>query len=430
MYWIDGKDTVDVLSPEHRVEEHVWGGTDAQPTVTITQITLDAARRSKHDTYLIAPTGHVQEIDHEQPSPTQRVDLLLLLPDTALVVGTEWTDSVISRGHDADGTEWYSAIRTYRVTRVFDTLGVHEVAQIDAAGAVQMRLNILPKLSRAKAAWMEVSGAVSERDLFDVQGGRLLYRSWSMDLHGSGVSPFGHKKVPAGIQSRFEMTPADSATARFLMAQLPGADSAGTSDASQTTIERHTVQREPGRITSALARNDGLLQIATVTFAGARLRSYESTVANAAGTIVHQGITPRGDSVLLEREGAADTILAIPPEPWAAADRGMEELLVPMLLALPRDLVPHHVAILHPATAQWERTRVIVFDSVGSVFAVFDSPDPEHPRWMLLTPDGDFIKGISGGARGDTRMPADSVRLQRYLDGVYEGRDDDHGDGG
>lgn len=54
--------------------------------------------------------------------------------------------------------------------------------------------------TQVNAVWIDVSGPVHEVIGFDPRAGEILYRSWHMDLRGTGGLPDG-RTVPAGLLS-------------------------------------------------------------------------------------------------------------------------------------------------------------------------------------------------------------------------------------
>jgi hypothetical protein len=157
MYWLKG-DTIGPAQHGHEVESHVWGGSEIHPTLVIRQLSLEVGRRTKTDTFDVAPSGRVEAINHRTPGAASRVDLLLRLPSSPLVLETRWSDTVRVTGTDPGGAQWYEVARDYRVARVFDTVGTRGVADVSASGTIRMRFGFWVDSAAGKSAWIDVTG--------------------------------------------------------------------------------------------------------------------------------------------------------------------------------------------------------------------------------------------------------------------------------
>jgi len=272
MYWLHGADTVGPERHEESVESHVWGGTAAQPELTVRNQLLDVSRRLQRHTFAIAPNGRVRTIDRQPPGASQAVDALLQLPPSPLRAGASWTDTVRATGRDAAGPDLYEVARRYRVQRMLDTLGGHDVADVEAQGTVRYRYGFVANTATGKVAWVDLTGPDSERYLFDTRSGRLLARRWDMHLTGHGVAPDAPDTVPAGLESSEASTVSDSPLTRFLLDPLPGTDTSITfAMQNKTIILLHTTARSGKEITASLTRNDGMVGIASVDVDSSRV---------------------------------------------------------------------------------------------------------------------------------------------------------------
>jgi hypothetical protein len=415
MYWARGRDTIGDPVNAVSVETHVWSGTADRPVVRVAYQSLGVSRFAKSNDYVLSPTGRILTIDGKPPGPGERGDLLIPLPAQALRVGVRWTDTTgTGPGKGADGEELDETIRAWEVARLFDTLGTH-VADVRARGSWHMQLSYLADSATHRLAWLDVQGPMAEHDLFDVTHGRLLERSWHMDLRGRGVPPSGAPDtVAAGLRSAERMTISDSPRIRFLLRPLPGADTSVTVDTTrQSSILLHTSMRGANRMTSSLSRNDGMVGIAEIEFDGGAPVSYKATWAESGAGLIEQSLTRGAGGLVVHSSQRRDTTLALPNVAWAIADYGMSELLAPAVLSLPRDGVAHPLAVYRPYPGHWDQGTASVLARGGALIATLRF-GTEAPALLAFTPEGDLLYGENSGPRGAKRFPSDAVRQARF----------------
>ena len=415
MYWVKGTDTTGTPQDARSVESHRWSGSPERPEVAIHQVSLDVGRRTSDDVYTIAPTGRVVQIDGRAPKSSERIDLLLHLPAAPLVAGTRWTDTVRVTGTDPGGAQWYEVTRSYRVARLVDTLGARRVAEIEATGTVRTRFGFWVDSAAGRAAWIDVSGPVTERYHFDAAGGRMLSRSWDMDLRGRGVSPAGPDTIVAGLRSKSTFTLEDLPAVRFLLARLPGADTSVTINlANGSPVLLHTTERTSGRISSSLVRNDGTVGVANVAARDGAITEYHATWADSGRALWTHDIAVRPGGLVMKQPGRPDTLFTPPAgSRWAVADYAMEEFLVPVLLAIPRDSVARPFAILRPYARRWDSGTVVAQTRGPVVLITLRVGSADAAAVVVLTPDGDYVYGETAGAGRTRRVPVDAIRRAR-----------------
>jgi len=415
MYWLRGADTIGPARHELSVESHAWGGTAAQPEVTVHSQLLDVSRRLQRHVFSLAPNGGVRTVDHRPPDASPTVDLLLHLPATPLTVGTAWTDTVRAGGTDAAGAEVYEVIRTYHVRRMLDTLGARQVADVEARGTIRYRFGFLVDSANRKTAWLDVTGPDTERYLFDTHAGRLVGRRWDMHLTGRGVAPDAPDTVAAALESAEVVSMSNAPVTRFLLAPLPGADTSITFEMQhRTIILLHTTARSRSTITASLTRNDGMVGVASVDVSGSRITDYRATWSDTSG-LRTQGITVRDSSLVLVRQGQRDTSVAIPAgAALGIADYAMNELLAPALLAVPRDGKAHPVAVFRPYSAHWDTGTAMVRSRGGFVVVALDFAGEDRPETLVFGTDGDCLFADNAGPIESRRVPSGAKRFARF----------------
>jgi len=414
MYWVHGADTVGPPRDEVSVESHVWGGSPDAPRVTVHNQLLDVSRRLQRHVYALAPNGRVRTMDGAPPDASQAADPLLQLPAAPLDAGASWTDTVHAAGRDPAGPEVYDVIRTYTVRRTLDTLGARGVADVEAHGTVHYRFGFLANTATRKTAWLDVAGPDTERYLFDTASGRMLWREWDMHLVGRGVAPDTPDTVPAGLESREVSSLSASPGTRFLLEPLPGADTSITfAMQSRAIILLHTTARSRTGIAASLTRNDGMVGVATVSVNASHITGYRATWSGPTG-LAAQAVTVRRDSLHLVRQGQRDTAVAMPPDSaWGIADYAMNELLAPVLLAVPRDGKPHPFAVFRPTAARWDTGAVHARSRNGFVVVALELEGDTRPETLVFSTDGDCLFGDNAGPADSRRVPSDAKRFAR-----------------
>lgn len=415
MYWMNGADTIGPSVREVAVESHVWSGSDNSPAVRVSNQQVDVNRSSKVTAYQLSPSGRVTTLDGAAPRPGGRVDLLVPLPEQPLRVGARWTDTTSSgHGKGTVGEELDEAIRTFEVTRLFDTLRTR-VAEVKGTGSWHMQLSFWVDSAAGRASWLDVQGPMEEDDFIDVGNGRLVQKSWNMDLRGRGVPPSGNADtVAAGLLSKETMRLEDSPRVRFLMRPLPGTDTSITLDLERDApILLHTEGREANGLVATLSRNDGMVGVARASFEHDTLTSYRAMWSADSGTgMVEQTLTREGTRLRVRRTGARDTVLVVPKGVWGVADYAMQSLLAPQLLAVPRDGAAHPISVYRPYPGHWDLGRAAVQERAGLLLVTLRFAD-DAPEVLVLTPEGGILYGENSEPAKTKRIPLGTTRQER-----------------
>jgi hypothetical protein len=419
MYWVRGADTVG--RPVHSVAVEAQAWRQAGPTlqVALRQLELDVNRKHKVDTFAISPFGAVQTINGQAPGLNERVDLLLRLPGRKLVKDLTWTDTLKSRQSGPSGTDFYDIIRNYRVRRLFDSAG-NRLAEVTSVGNARYKHSWWLDSAAGQFLILDVAGPDTERFVFSVQSGQLLYRTWSMHLVGSGTIPDpsgGVDTVPAGLISGQTQNVISPQRARLLMRPLPGNDTAVTvSDGG--TVLLHTVLRNGENIDAGMGRNDGLVGTARARFAAGVMQSYEAVWTDTSATPREMAITLAGDSLRIRDPDGGDSVVSIPSGWWGIADYAMNEFLVPTLLAHAPDGRDARFAVYRPYARHWD-TGVAGVRRVGEhLVASYLLGTDTLRTFLLITKDGDLLFGENSGPDRAQRVPPEGSVRRAELEAI------------
>jgi hypothetical protein len=160
---------------------------------------------------------------------------------------------------------------------------------------------------------------------------------------------------------------------------LPQGDTLITWNGPGTVILFTTVDRSPDGVYSSLVRNDGLNGTARSSWAEASLRTTEVVWTRPDSVVLELTLEVRGAEVIVT--GTRDTVLVAPTEPWAAADYGMEDQLLPLISRLP--VGETNISVLRPFQLRWDRLSVTITRGVSlTSVTTRGSPAPES-RWDL-----------------------------------------------
>ena len=150
----------------------------------------------------------------------------------------------------------------------------------------------------------------------------------------------------------------------------------------------HTVQVSRALITSSLLRADRMMGTSHVEWTGNRVGRFAVLWTRAdtlRGAEVDSAVAVRGrlDGDSIRLEAPLTRTLVVPTIPWAVADFGMEEQLIPLFRSLPASQPARTVAILRPYHLRWDTVMVSTRDSAGLRIAVTRGKDKNHEVWFL-----------------------------------------------
>ncbi len=425
LYWVRGGDTIGTPYRNVGVERHSWRMNGDQLVDVVTDHALDTRRQVKEDTFLVSPRGQVLAIRGPGNVPNGRIDLLLPLPaeGNALVEGFTWSDSLRQDFSGEQGPMFYGITRHLKVAAVREVNG-SRVAEISGSGLVQFRLVFVIDSTTGAYMWSDMQGPVEETFEFDVSSGRMLARTWSMDLRGTGGLPNADgavDTVPSGLRSQQNMRVVTPERAMLWIRDLPGNDTTLTV-LGQNDVLLHVAEWGSWSTSASVARNDGTVTTARAEFEdGLPVRFYSvQTSPDTSDHIIELEI--RNGTVV-----RAAQAINLPPriDTYAVADAGMEELLTPVLAGLSRDGAQHRFVIYRPTTNSWTYATVAqrAIDELVLALVVYDGET--EPEYHIYTHDGRLLYLERTGQRQRLPRPNDARRavVENFIKRLNENSD-------
>ena len=172
----------------------------------------------------------------------------------------------------------------------------------------------------------------------------------------------------------------------------------------------HTAAYSGDTVRAGMRRNDPLAGAAEVIWSGGSPTSFRVSWSGQGPPFQLNG------SVSEERlrlTGARDTTVVLPDVPWAVADFGMDDLLLPLLKVIPSG-VPTRIAVFRPYAATWETLSAEV--AVRSRFKVLTLTDNKGARTALAADEGanSFVWVRSADASGERRPLEGTARFADF----------------
>ncbi len=162
--------------------------------------------------------------------------------------------------------------------------------------------------------------------------------------------------------------------------RLPSGDTLVTW-AKQGPILYHTVCLGDDSVASSMIRNDSLVGETVTHWAQGQPTSFATRWTRGDSTLV----SVRGDVVGAELHvsGSRSVDLSIPALPWAVADYGMYDQLLPQLLGVPADRMPHRVAVLRPYVLRWD-TLTVTAERAGDLLRIRETGSQNEREVILV----------------------------------------------
>ncbi|MFI5234996.1 MAG: hypothetical protein ACHQXA_04740 [Gemmatimonadales bacterium] len=420
LYFVRGLDTTEVRGTAPRIARLVWsperkGGGSA---LVVTTTALDVHRGITTDTLRLDSAGNVSTITGDSAATRDRYALLLRLPvpPGALDSGATWGDTAAT-GWPAPGVRTLSArVESYHVTGETDTLG-SKVVVIHVTGTARYRESRWIDSTARTSYWVDASGPMDETWWLDPAHGELLARRRQLSLRGIGTFPDNGltDTVPAGFQADDAWGRIDAGRAAVLARPLPGSDSSWTVTPEPALL--HTVHRLGQVVESALARNDGTVGTSLLETAAGRPRQYQALWTTPGDPDLSLLVRVHDDSLTLN--GARSW--PIPAGPWAVAEEGMEEQLIPVLVSLPADSDSVALPVFRPRAARWDTLQVLrkpLFADV--VLYLFSSGGPRTRGVIMVTAAGDLLTVERATDPPSRRLPMPGTARRARLDQIFD----------
>jgi hypothetical protein len=142
-----------------------------------------------------------------------------------------------------------------------------------------------------------------------------------------------------------------------------------------------TVHRTRDRVESSLIRADGMVGSADATWQ--RGRQSAVRIRWTQGVAEDLALTAQVAGGQLRLAGVRDTAMAIPSLPWAIADYGMEDQLLPLIDQLADGKEPQTIAVYRPYPNHWDTLAVTVEARRGARVATLVDGDGERWTWVI-----------------------------------------------
>ena len=417
MYFVRGSDTLGPRRIERSIERQVWKADSAGLSVAMTVLRLNITRARSSETFTLSRAGRVALIDGKRPSINSRTDLVPHLPNQPLRQGLQWTDTLTKEGQGPMGEQHYRVLRSYRVARIGDSLGMR-MAWITSSGRVHFRHSWWTDSTAGSYVWIDAEGPMTERFTFDVRGGRLIDLGWEMRLIGLGGEPRaegGTDTVAAGLNSAYLDRLITSERANLIGRDLVGRDTSWTFNPGAVLI--HTVERRVDTVLSSMARNDGMVGSVSSVYRNGRPAGFRSTWTDSTGEVMRVGIAVAGRNLNIQFNDTSITETA-PIGTWGIADYAMQEHLVPVLVTLPTG-IEAPFSIYRPVGQLWDQMTALVRPLKGGFLISLQSKGKET-QYLVVDSQGDLLYGENSDPVKAVRAPAEGGTRGQRLKEILE----------
>ena len=141
----------------------------------------------------------------------------------------------------------------------------------------------------------------------------------------------------------------------------------------------------------------------------------KSTHVWSLDSLLVTGVAGSGQ-LRISRSGKPDTALALPTLPWAVADYGMEELLLPLFDGSPRTTA-QRVAVLRPLSLKWDTLSMTTAAPAPTwIVATWTEGEPKE-EWRAAVLDGRHLLWVRRSQFPDNeKRPLEQTPLGREFD--------------
>ena len=154
-------------------------------------------------------------------------------------------------------------------------------------------------------------------------------------------------------------------------------------------------------------RTDGLVGTAEAIWQGSRQRAVSIRWTKGSTTLMELKV--RFEAGVIHLAGARDTALQAPSLPWAVAEYGMEDQLLPLIQAPGVETRGVRLAVYRPHQSKWDTLSVACRRTQGATLATETAPDGEHFFWTI-TADGALVRLTRDRNPGFERRPLELTR--------------------
>ena len=162
-----------------------------------------------------------------------------------------------------------------------------------------------------------------------------------------------------------------------------------------------TVHRTPDSVVSSLVRADAMVGTAQAAWHSSRQTGASVMWSQRDSTLLFLDFKVNGSAI--EVSGSRTAELALPAIPWAIADYGMEDQLLPLLVSLAEATT---VAIYRPFPGKWDTLTVVAQRRSEATLITITtrSGDGEEWRWVV-GPNGAVLRIIRSNFPDFERTP-------------------------
>lgn len=219
--------------------------------------------------------------------------------------------------------------------------------------------------------------------------------------------------VPASVQGQDSPPTPEEFRARlvtvfqsFMHRPLPEGDTLVTWSPTPRLLS--TVHSSADRVYSSLVRPDGLNGTADVQWSNASPVSGRIIWTEPDSTQVDMSFQASGGTIVLT--GTVDSVLVEPTEPWAVADYGMEDQLVPLISGLPDG--ESVVAVFRPFGVKWDLLSLTIERGPAGTDVWRRDWGTESPTFLWqISPAGALIRITRDDFPESERRPLEGSKL-------------------
>ena len=316
-------------------------------------------------------------------------------------------------------------VRPFTVGPMIDTLGGRltvvavQRSVSDTARGQLLRTSPTSQVDTVKP-WTVLGGEEVERLLIRPADGSVVFREHVRRANGRGWIP-PHPlsdTVPVRVETASVERVVDSSVAVGVLS-FPRRGELLVSATSRDTVALHYREWRGDTLVVRQVRRSGWRDEFRTVWRDSKLAG---AVLVEPGTAMQQAGPFRrvfgvGNGVLRDG-GARDSAVATPAHAWAIALDGFEDALVPALLAIPADSLPHRFSLygVQNDRGAWLDWSVRILQRGAVRVARFQTLQRQWVGVFVFTPTGELLLANLAGPQSVTRVPAAGTRLAALLE--------------